>query len=117
VATTFFSLMAPGIVISEFAPPKEKRTMKKIFVGNMDRAVTEPVIRSLFETYGAVERVTMVSDEAGHPKGFGFIEMTDDDGAGKAIAAMHGCELNGKVLTVSEARSKGAARSGGRRSE
>jgi RNA recognition motif-containing protein len=91
--------------------------MKTIFVGNMERAVTEPAIRSLFETYGTVERVTIVSDEAGQTKGFGFVEMADDDAAGKAIAAMNGCELNGKVLTVSEARSKGAARSGGRRSE
>ena len=90
--------------------------MKKIFVGNMDRTVTEPVIRSLFEPYGAIERITIVSDEAGHPKGFGFIEMADDDGAGKAIAAMNGCELKGNVLTVSEARTKGAAGSGGRRS-
>ena len=91
--------------------------MKKIFVGNMERTVTEQLIRSLFEPYGAIERITMVSDEAGHTKGFGFIEMGDDDAAGRAIAAMNGCELNGKVLTVSEARSKGAARSGGRRSE
>lgn len=91
--------------------------MKRIFVGNMERSVTEQLIRSLFEPYGAVERITMVSDEAGQTKGFGFIEMGDDDAAGKAIVAMNGCELNGKVLTVSEARSKGAARSGGRRSE
>lgn len=86
-------------------------------MGNMERTVTEQLIRSLFEAYGAVERITMVSDDAGHTKGFGFIEMGDDDAAGKAIAAMNGCELNGKALTVSEARSKGAARSGGRRSE
>ena len=91
--------------------------MKRIFVGNMERTVTEQLIRSLFEPYGVVERISMVADEAGHPKGFGFIEMGDDDAAGKAIAAMNGCELNGKVLTVSEARSKGATRSGGRRSE
>ena len=91
--------------------------MKTIFVGNMERAVTEPVIRSLFETYGTVERVTIVSDEAGQTKGFGFIQMADDNAAGKAIATMNGCELNGKVLTVSEARSRGAARSGGRRAE
>jgi RNA recognition motif-containing protein len=91
--------------------------MKRIFVGNIERTATEQLIRSLFEPYGTVERITIVSDEAGHAKGFGFIEMGDDDAAGKAIAAINGCELNGKVLTVSEARSKGAVRSGGRRSE
>ncbi len=89
--------------------------MKNIFVGNMDRGVTEQIIRSSFETYGAVERVTIVADETGQPKGFGFVEMADDDAAGKAIAGMNGCEMNGKCLIVSEARSK-AARSGGRRS-
>ena len=82
--------------------------MKKIFVGNMERGVTEQIMRSSFETYGAVERVTIVADEAGKPKGFGFVEMTDDAAAGKAIAALNGRELNGKVLTVSEARSKAA---------
>ena len=90
--------------------------MKNIFVGNMERGVTEQVIRSSFETYGTVERVKLVADEAGHPKGFGFVEMADDDAAGKAIAAMNGMELNGKRLTVSEARSKAAVRTGGRRS-
>ena len=49
--------------------------MKNIFVGNMDRGVTEQIIRSSFETYGTVERVKIVADEAGQPKGFGFVEM------------------------------------------
>ena len=86
--------------------------MKNIFVGNMDRGVTEQIIRSSFESYGTVERVTIVADETGKPKGFGFVEMADDDAAGKAIAALNGQELNGKRLTVSEARSKGAMGTG-----
>lgn len=90
--------------------------MKKIFVGNMDRGVTEQIIRSTFETHGAVEHVTVVADKTGQPKGFGFVEMADDDAAGKAIAAINGRELNGKRLTVSEARSKGAAGADGHRS-
>jgi RNA recognition motif-containing protein len=90
--------------------------MKNIFVGNMERGVTEQIIRSSFETYGTVGSVKILTDESGKTKGFGFVEMADDDAAGKAIAAMNGKELNGKRLTVSEARSKGAAGSGGRRS-
>jgi cold-inducible RNA-binding protein len=88
--------------------------MKKIFVGNMDRSVSEQVIRSSFETYGTVSGVNLVADEAGKPKGFGFVEMADDTAAAKAIAELNGRELNGKVLTVSEAHSKGAGGAGRR---
>jgi RNA recognition motif-containing protein len=84
--------------------------MKKIFVGNMDRGVSEQILRSSFEAYGAVDTIHLVTDEGGRPKGFGFVEMTDDEAAGKAIAALNGHELNGKVLTVSEARPKTASR-------
>jgi len=90
--------------------------MKNVFVGNMERGVTEQIIRSSFETNGTVESVKILADESGKSKGFGFVEMADEDAAGKAIAAMNGMELNGKRLTVSEARSKGAAGTGGRRS-
>jgi RNA recognition motif-containing protein len=91
--------------------------MKNIYVGNMEGGVTEQMIRSSFETYGTVERVTIVANEAGQPKGFGFVEMADDAAAAKAIAAMNGMELNGKRLRVSEGRSQGALGTGRRPSE
>jgi cold-inducible RNA-binding protein len=90
--------------------------MKNIYVGNVEDGVTEQMIRSSFETYGTVESVKIVANEAGQPKGFGFVEMADDAAAGKAIAAMNGMELNGKRLRVSEGRSQGPVGTGGRRS-
>jgi len=87
--------------------------MKNIFVGNLSFSATEDGIRSLFEQYGAVERVSIVTDrESGQPRGFGFVEMTNDSEAEQAIAALNGREHGGRALTVNEARPK-AERSGG----
>jgi RNA recognition motif-containing protein len=81
--------------------------MKNIFVGNLSYRATEAVLRSLFEKYGAVERVSIVTDrESGQPRGFGFVEMTNDAEALKAIAALNGWELEGRTLNVNEARPK-----------
>ena len=81
--------------------------MKSIFVGNLSFSVTEAVLRSLFEAYGAVERVSIMTDrDTGQPKGFGFIDMTDDGEAVKAIAALNGKDVEGRTLTVNEARPK-----------
>ena len=88
--------------------------MKNIFVGNLSFNATEDVVRSLFEPYGAVERVSIVTDrETGQPKGFGFVEMTGDAEAGKAITSLNGHELNGRALTINEARPKAERSSGG----
>lgn len=87
--------------------------MKKIFVGNLDFSSTEESIRSLFEPYGTVERVSVVTDrDTGRSRGFAFVEMTDADEAGKAIAAVNGATLDGRTLNVNEARPK-ADRGGG----
>jgi RNA recognition motif-containing protein len=87
--------------------------MKNIFVGNLSFSATEESIRSLFEAYGAVERVSVVTDrDTGQPRGFGFVEMTNDAEAEKAIAALNGRELGGRDLNVNEARPK-TERSGG----
>ncbi len=94
--------------------------MKKLFVGNLSYAATEDSIRSLFETHGAVERVSIVTDrDSGQPRGFGFVEMTNDAEAEQAIAALNGREHGGRDLTVNEARPRvergggGGFRSGG----
>ncbi|MDP9112935.1 MAG: RNA-binding protein [Acidobacteriota bacterium] len=87
--------------------------MKNIFVGNLSFTATEDGVRAMFEAYGAVERVSIVTDrDTGQPKGFGFVEMTNDAEAEKAISELNGTELNGRALTINEARPK-TERSGG----
>jgi cold-inducible RNA-binding protein len=81
--------------------------MKNIFVGNLSFEATEDAVRSMFEQFGAVERVSIVTDrDTGRAKGFGFVEMTGDAEAGKAISSLNGKELDGRNLTVNEARPK-----------
>jgi len=88
--------------------------MKNIFVGNLSFSATEESIRALFEAHGAVERVSIVTDrDSGQPRGFGFVEMTNDGEAEKAIAALNGKELGGRDLNVNEARPKTDRGSGG----
>ena len=87
--------------------------MKNIFVGNLSFGATEDSLRALFEAYGTVQRVSIVTDrDTGQPRGFGFVEMTDDAEGDKAIAALNGRELGGRDLNVNEARPK-TERSGG----
>ena len=89
--------------------------MKNIFVGNLSFNTTEQDIRSLFETHGSVDRVNVVTDrDSGQAKGFGFVEMTNDDEGDKAIAGLSGQELGGRALTVNEARPKAEGAAGGR---
>ena len=87
--------------------------MKNIFVGNLSFTATEDGVRAMFEAYGSVDRVSIVTDrDTGQPKGFGFVEMTNDAEAEKAISELNGTELNGRALTINEARPK-TERSGG----
>ena len=81
--------------------------MKNIFVGNLNFGATEDAVRSLFEQYGAVERVSIVTDRnTGQPRGFGFVEMSANADADRAIAELNGRELDGRALNVNEARPK-----------
>jgi len=81
--------------------------MTNIFVGNLSFGATEETIRALFEAHGAVERVSIVTDrDTGRSRGFGFVEMSDAGEAEKAISALNGRELDGRNLTVNEARPK-----------
>jgi cold-inducible RNA-binding protein len=87
--------------------------MKNIFVGNLNFGATESSIRSLFEPYGKVERVNLVTDrDTGRSRGFAFVEMTDSSEADRAIAALNGTNLDGRALNINEARPK--PQSGGR---
>jgi cold-inducible RNA-binding protein len=90
--------------------------MKNIFVGNLSFGSTEQDIRALFETYGTVDRVSIVTDrESGQPRGFGFVEMSNDSEGDKAIAGVNGHEVGGRALNVNEARPKGSGGGGGGR--
>jgi cold-inducible RNA-binding protein len=94
---------------------------KRIYVGNLSFETTAADITSLFEQTGEVESVSIITDrDTGRSKGFGFVEMGNES-ADKAIAQFNGTELNGRSLTVNEARpreeraSNGGNRNGGNR--
>ena len=88
--------------------------MKNIFVGNLSFGATEDTLRSMFEAYGAVDRVSIVTDrDTGRSKGFGFVEMSNDAEGDRAIAALSGRELDGRNLTINEARPKSEGGGGG----
>ena len=79
--------------------------MNNIRIGNLDPNVTEHNIRSIFAQHGVIERFKMMTDHAtGLPRGFGFIQMTSDADAEKAIVALNGADCNGKALKVHPAR-------------
>lgn len=81
--------------------------MKNIYVGNLSFDASEDQVRSLFEAYGAVDKVNIVTDrDTGQPRGFAFVEMVDDDAANKAIEALNGTNLGGRNLNINEARPK-----------
>ncbi len=90
--------------------------MKKIFVGNLDFRTTEDSIRSLFEKYGVVDRVSVVTDrETGRSRGFAFVEMPNTAEADRAIAALNGTNHDGRPLRVNEAQPKTSRGGGGER--
>ncbi len=79
--------------------------MNNILVGDLSPNVTEQDIRPLFERHGVVRRFKMMTDRwTGLSRGFGFVQMKTDAEAGKAIVALNGTDLNGKVLKVNQAR-------------
>jgi len=79
--------------------------MKNIYVGNLTFDATEDQVRGLFEAYGPVEKVSIITDrDSGQPRGFAFVEMVDDEAASKAMEALNGTNLGGRNITVNEAR-------------
>jgi len=78
-----------------------------IFVGNLNYASTEDAVRELFEEYGEVASVKIISNrETGRSRGFGFIEMPNESEGKAAVEALDGKELDGRQIRVSEARAK-----------
>src|SRR4051812_28367425 len=77
---------------------------KKVFVGNLSFQTTESDISNTFAQYGTVESVQIITDrDTGRSKGFGFVLM-DEEGADKAIASLNGSQVDGRALTVNEAK-------------
>ena len=90
--------------------------MKNLFVGNMHFATTEGELRALFEQFGEVTRLQVMTDrDTGRSRGFAFVDMADDQAAAKAIAALNGKEVNGRTLNVNEARPKTEGSGGSRK--
>jgi RNA recognition motif-containing protein len=93
---------------------------KKLYVGNLTYDTTDSKLQEMFEEFGAVQSAQIIMDrETGRSKGFGFVEMSSEDEAKAAINGLNGKEINGRVLTVNEARPRedrggGGGRGGGR---
>ena len=77
----------------------------KIYVGGLPYAATEQQLSDLFAQHGAVESARVITDKfTGQSRGFGFVEMTASEDAQKAIAALNGTQMDGRTLTVNEAK-------------
>lgn len=78
---------------------------KKIYVGNLPFSITESSLNDLFSQHGTVDSCRIITDrDSGRSKGFGFVEMSSDEEAEKAISELNGQEVEGRALTVNEAR-------------
>ena len=76
-----------------------------IFIGNLAYTATDHDLRQLFEPYGVVDKINVITDrDTGRAKGFGFVEMPDSAAAKAAIQGLQGTELAGRALTVNEAK-------------
>lgn len=78
---------------------------KKLYVGGLSYNTTEDALKSAFAQAGTVVSATIITDRmSGRSKGFGFVEMSSDEEANKAIEMFNGKEMDGRTLTVNEAR-------------
>lgn len=89
----------------------------RIYVGNLSYSTTEDALSAAFAAFGAVDEVAMISDrETGRPRGFAFVTMSNDEEGRAAIEKLNGTELDGRTITVNEARPRtGGPRGGGDR--
>ena len=88
---------------------------KKLYVGNLTYGVTDSSLLQMFEPHGTVQSAQVIMDrDTGRSKGFGFVEMGSDQEAQAAIAAMNGKEVDGRSLTVNEAKPREDRGGGGR---
>src|ERR687891_2732216 len=86
----------------------------KLYIGNLGYGIGDSDLEKLFTTYGSVRSAQVIKDrDTGRSKGFGFVEMGSDQEAQAAITALHGKEVDGRTLTVNEARPKEGGGGGG----
>jgi cold-inducible RNA-binding protein len=86
---------------------------KKLYVGNLSYDVTNASLETMFSPFGSVKSAEVIQDrDTGRSKGFGFVEMSDDNAALEAIRSLNESDQGGRPLTVNEARPR-EARSGG----
>lgn len=89
----------------------------KLYVGNLAYGVTDSDLQTMFAPFGTVQSAQIIMDrDTGRSKGFGFVEMGNSDEASAAINGMNGKEVDGRKLTVNEARpreERGGSRGGG----
>ena len=89
---------------------------KKLYVGNLPYSITDGDLQQMFSAHGTVQSAQVIMDrDTGRSKGFGFVEMGTDQEAQAAIQALHGKEIEGRALTVNEARPKTEGGGGGGR--
>src|SRR5438445_13320905 len=87
---------------------------KKLYVGNLAYGVTDSVLEQMFAAHGTVQSAQVIMDrDTGRSKGFGFVEMQSDQEAQAAISALNGKEIEGRALTVNEARPRPEGGRGG----
>jgi RNA recognition motif-containing protein len=78
----------------------------KLYVGNLPFTATEDTVRALFSPHGTVEKLALINDrDTGRPRGFGFVEMPNEDAA-RATQALNGTDFGGRALKVSEAQER-----------
>jgi cold-inducible RNA-binding protein len=95
----------------------QEQKLKRIYVGNLSYQTTEEALESAFAAFGTVGNVSIVRDrETGQSRGFGFVEMDDDTQATAAIDGLNGTQVDGRRLTVNEARLRAGGGGGGSRS-
>ena len=88
---------------------------RKLYVGNLGYDVSSSDLEALFAAFGTVQSAQVIMDrDTGRSKGFGFVEMGSDQEAQAAIAALSGKDMNGRALTVNEAKPREAGRGGGK---
>ena len=86
----------------------------KLFVGNLSFGTTEGDLKEIFSKHGNVTEVNIIMDRmTGRSRGFGFVEMESDDACQRAIQALNGVEVDGRAITVNEARERAPRQGGG----
>jgi RNA recognition motif-containing protein len=86
--------------------------MTKLYIGNLPSSASEETVRAMFAEYGAIQSFSLVNDrETGTPRGFGFIEMSNNDAA-RAMESLNGRDFDGRLLKVNEAQDRTHSGSG-----